>query len=119
VMIIDVEGCEGYDDTVVEGRYGLNTAGQDGNAMGDVRAFDESFVIGFALGQSCEATRDPREKGGRGGVNMPFPWTRERSRTADRKEQKKSSQRVFQSGTPRSPHSLSRSTLHQHHEAPA
>lgn len=89
-MILDVEGCEGYDDTVVKGRYGLNTAGQWGNAMGDVRALDEPFLIGFALGQTVsEATRE----GGRGsgGVNTPFPWTRERLCTADRKEQ-----RVFQ-----------------------
>jgi hypothetical protein len=61
-MILGVEGCEGYDDTVVKGRYGLNTAGQDGNTMGDVRALDEPSLIGFVLGQSCERGEEGRRQ---------------------------------------------------------
>lgn len=108
-MILDVEGCEGYDDTVVKGRYGLNTAGQGGNAMGDVRALNESFLIGFALGQSCEARKEGRQKGGK--HTIPFD-----ARKGCAPRIAKNSV-CFKSGT--SPRSVSCITLHPDHEAPA
>jgi hypothetical protein len=60
--------------------------------VGDVRALDEPSLIGFALGQSCEATREGRQR--RGKHAIPLDARKVTHRGSQRT--KKSSQRVFQ-----------------------